>query len=191
MAEGVGGAGDRRPRFPEIQPAQMTDEQKRVVEGIVKSRGGVRGPFGVLLRSPELADRWQKLGGYVRFRSSLPPRLNEFAILITARFWGSRYEWFAHRPLAVQGGLAESIADDLAQNRRPAGMQADEELVYDFCTTLHREHFLPDGLFQRALGALGERGVVDLIAVCGFYTAVSMVLNVAEIPLPPGGKSPW
>ena len=182
---------NREPRFPEIKPEQMTDTQKRVVEEITSSRGGVRGPFGVLLRSPELADRWQKLGGYVRFKSSLPPRLNEFAILITARFWGSKYEWFAHRPLAIKGGLAESIAEDLAQNKRPANMKADEELVYDFCTTLHREHFVGDGLFKRAMETLGERGVVDLIAVSGFYVAVSMVLNAAEIPIPPDGKSPW
>jgi 4-carboxymuconolactone decarboxylase len=187
----VASAQNKDPRFPEIKQEQMTEAQKRVYEEIASLRGGVRGPFGVLLRSPELADRWQKLGGYVRFKSSLPPRLNEFAILITARFWGSKYEWFAHRPLAVKGGLAESIADDLAQNKRPANMKADEELVYEFCTTLHREHFIDDGLFKRAMETLGERGVVDLIAVSGFYTAVSMVLNVAEIPIPPDGKSPW
>jgi len=187
----AGGARNKEPRFPEIKPEQMTDTQKRVVEEITSSRGGVRGPFGVLLRSPELADPWQKLGGYVRFKSSLPPRLNEFAILITARFWGSKYEWFAHKPLAIKGGLAESIAEDLAQNKRPANMKADEELVYDFCTTLHREHFVGDGLFKRAMETLGERGVIDLVAVNGFYGAVSMVLNVAEIPIPPDGKSPW
>jgi 4-carboxymuconolactone decarboxylase len=187
----AGGARNKELRFPEIKREEMTDEQKRVVEEITSSRGGVRGPFGVLLRSPELADRWQKLGGYVRFKSSLPPRLNEFAILITARFWGSKYEWFAHRPLAIKGGLAESIADDLAQNKRPANLKPDEELVYEFCTTLHREHFIDDGLFKRAVETLGERGVIDLIAVSGFYVAVSMVLNAAEIPIPPDGKSPW
>ena len=187
----VAGVRNKEPRFAEIPREQMTDEHKRVVEEIISSRGGLRGPFGVLLRSPELADRWQKLGGYVRFKSSLPPRLNEFAILITARFWGSHFEWFAHRPLAVKGGLAESIADDLAQNKRPANMKPDEELVYDFCMTLHREHFVDNTLFQRAMETLGERGVVDLIAVNGFYGAVSMVLNVAEIPIPPGEKSPW
>jgi 4-carboxymuconolactone decarboxylase len=101
----VAGARSKEPRFSEIKREQMTDAQKRVVEEITSSRGGVRGPFGVLLRSPELADRWQRLGEYVRFKTSLPPRLNEFAILITARFWGSKYEWFAHRPLAIMGGL--------------------------------------------------------------------------------------
>ena len=186
-------AGDQtqEPRFAEIKPEQMTEAQKRVYDEIAASRGGVRGPFGVLLRSPELADRWQRLGEYLRFRTSLPPRLNEFAILITARFWGSKYEWFAHKPLAIKGGLAASIAEDLAQNKRPANMRPDEELVYEFCTTLHREHFIDDGLFKRAMETLGERGVVDLIAVSGFYVAVSMVLNVAEIPIPPDGKSPW
>ena len=181
----------REPRFPEIKREQMTDAQKRVYDEIASSRGGVRGPFGVLLRSPELADRWQRLGEYVRFKTSLPPRLNEFAILITARVWGSKYEWFAHRPLAIKGGLAESIAEDLAQNKRPANMKPDEEVVYDFCTTLHREHFIDEALFKRAMETLGERGVIDLVAVSGFYVAVSMVLNVAEIPIPPDGKSPW
>jgi 4-carboxymuconolactone decarboxylase len=184
-------AQNKDPRFPEIKREQMTDAQKRVYDEIAGSRGGVRGPFGPLLRSPDLADRWQRLGEYVRYKTSLPARLNEFAIIITARFWGSKYEWYAHKPLAIKGGLAESIADDLAQNKRPANMKPDEELVYDFCTTLHREHFVDEALFKRALETLGERGVIDLVAVSGFYVAVSMVLNVAEIPIPPDGKSPW
>ena len=187
----VVGAQSKDPRFPSLKREQMTDAQKRVYDEIEASRGGVRGPFGPLLRSPELADRWQRLGEYVRYKTSLPPRLNEFAILITARFWGSKYEWYAHKPLAIKGGLAESVAEDLAQNRRPANMKADEELVYNFCTVLNRQHFVDDALFRRAMETLGERGVIDLVAVSGFYVAVSMVLNVAEIPIPPGEKSPW
>ena len=187
----VVGAQSKDPRFPSLKREQMTDAQKRVYDEIEVSRGGVRGPFGPLLRSPELADRWQRLGEYVRYKTSLPPRLNEFAILITARFWGSKYEWYAHKPLAIKGGLAESVAEDLAQNRRPANMKADEELVYNFCTVLNRQHFVDDALFRRAMETLGERGVIDLVAVSGFYVAVSMVLNVAEIPIPPGEKSPW
>jgi 4-carboxymuconolactone decarboxylase len=179
-------------RFPDLTREQMTEAQKRAYDAILAGpRGVVRGPFGPLLRSPELADRWQKLGEYLRFQSSLPARLNEFAIIVTARFWDAKYEWYAHKPLAIKGGLAESIAEDLVRNRRPANMKPDEELVYDFSTALHREHFIDDELFQRALALLGERGVIDLIGVTGFYTAVSMVLNVAEIPLPPGVPSPW
>jgi 4-carboxymuconolactone decarboxylase len=143
------------------------------------------------LRSPELADRVQKLGEHLRFHSTLPARLNEFAILINARFWGSKYEWYAHRPLALKGGLAESIADDVANGRRPAGMKDDEALVFDFCSVLHRQHFVDDALFTRAVSVLGEQGVVDLIGVSGYYTLVSMVLNVAEVPLPTGVASPW
>ena len=179
-------------RFPELKRDQMNDAQKRAYDAIVAGpRGGARGPFNVLLRSPELADRVQRVGEYARFNSVLPARLSEMAILINARFWGTKYEFFAHRPMAVKGGLAESIADDLAKENRPAGMKPDEEVVYDFCTTLHRKHFVDDALFQRALAALGEQGVVDLIGVSGYYSLVSMVLNVAEIPLPADAKSPW
>jgi 4-carboxymuconolactone decarboxylase len=180
------------PRYPELRPEQMTEEQKRVYESIAGGpRGGVRGPFNALLRSPELADRVQKVGEYLRFNSALPPRLNELAILINARFWGSRYEWYAHRPLAEKGGLAPAIADDIARSARPTGMQADETIVYEFCTALHTTHAVDDALFKRAVGALGERGVIDLIGVSGYYTLVSMVLNVADIPLPPEAAAPW
>lgn len=180
------------PRFPHIPPGQMSEAQRRVFDAIAGGpRGGVRGPFGALLRNPELADRVQKLGEQLRFNSSLPPRLNEFAILVNARFWESNYEWFAHRPLAIKAGLPESIVADLELNRRPGGMQPDEELVYDFCDTLHRKHFVSDALFERAVALLGERGVVDLVGVSGYYTLVSMMLNVAQIPLPAGAKSPW
>ncbi len=185
------GAQTQGPRFPELKREEMTDEQKHVYDAIASGpRGGVRGPFGALLRSPELADRVQRLGEYLRFKSLLPARLKEFAILINARFWGTRYEWYAHKPFAIKGGLAESITGDLAQNKRPANMKADEELVYDFCTMLQR-HFVDDALFKRAVAMLGEQSVIDLIAVSGYYTMLSMVLNVAEIQLPPGEKAPW
>jgi 4-carboxymuconolactone decarboxylase len=188
----VVGAQTSPPRFRDLPKDGMTDAQKRVYDAIAGGpRGSVRGPFAVLLRSPELADRVQKLGEHLRFNSTLPPRLNEFAILINARFWGSKYEWYAHRPLALKGGLAESIADDVANGRRPAGMKDDEALVFDFCSVLHRQHFVDDALFTRAVSVLGEQGVVDLIGVSGYYTLVSMVLNVAEVPLPTGVASPW
>jgi 4-carboxymuconolactone decarboxylase len=191
MATGLN-AQSKDPRFPDLKREQMSDAQKRVYDAIAGGpRGGVSGPFGPLLRSPELTDRVQKLGEYLRYNSSLPARLNELAILINARFWDSKYEWYAHKPFAIKGGLAESIADDLAQNRRPANMKPDEELVFDFCTVLHRRHFVDDALFRRAVATLGETGVIDLVAVSGYYTLVSMVLNVAEVPLPPGEKSPW
>ena len=181
----------------------MSVEQKKLIDALVSGPRAANygsdpvgrvlrgGPFNAWLRSPELGDRLQKVGEHIRFNSSLPLRLNEFAILVNARFWESKYEWYAHRPLAVKGGLAESIADDLARNRRPAGMKPDEEAVYEFCTMLHRQHFVEGALFERAVAVLGEQGVVDLIGVSGYYTLVSMVLNVAEVPLPDGVPSPW
>lgn len=182
----------KKARFPDLKREQMTEAQKGVYDAIASGpRGAVRGPFGPLLRSPEVADRVQKLGEYLRFEVSLPARLKELAILINARFWDTKFEWSAHKPLAVKAGLPESVPADLVQNRRPVNMKPDEELVYDFCTTLHREHFVDDGLFKRAVATLGEQGVIDLVAVSGYYTLLSMVLNVAESPLPPGEKSPW
>ena len=179
-------------RFPELTRDQMTDDQKKAYDGIVSGpRGGARGPFNVLLRSPQLADTVQRVGAHLRFNSSLPAHLNEFAIIINARFWGSKYEWYAHRQLAAKAGLKDSLADDLAKNKRPAGMTPEEEVIYEFCTALHRDHFVSDALFERAKAAFGEQGVVDLIGVSGYYTLVSMVLNVAEIPLPPGVAADW
>ena len=179
-------------RFAELTREQMTDEQKKAYDAIVSGpRGGARGPFNVLLRSPQLADTVQRVGAHLRFDSSLPPRLNELAIIINARFWRSKYEWYAHRALALKAGLPEAHADAIARDERPKGMQPDEEIVYDFCTTLHRDHFVGDALFERAKAAFGEQGVVDMIGVSGYYTLVSMVLNVAEVPLPPGVPEPW
>ena len=179
-------------RFPALTREQMTDVQRKAYDAIVAGpRGGARGPFNALLRSPELADRVQRVGEYLRFNSSIPARLNELAIIINARFWGSKFEWYAHRILALKAGLDPAIADAIAASRRPEAMTEDEAIVYDFCTTLHREHVVGDALYARAVKAFGEPGVIDLIGVSGYYTIVSMVLNVAEVPLPDGEASPW
>jgi 4-carboxymuconolactone decarboxylase len=173
------------PRFKPLAEHEMSEAQRKVYGEIASGpRGGVRGPFSALLRSPELADRAQRLGEYVRFDSSIPERLKEFAILITARHWTAQYEWHAHHAHAMKAGLKPGIAEDLAQGRRPAGMEDDEEAVYDFCKELHENKSVSDCSYAAALGKFGERGVVDLIAISGYYTLVSMVLNVDRRPLP-------
>ncbi len=178
-------------RFADLAPEAMTDAQKKVYEAIAGGpRGGVRGPFNPLLRSPELADRVQALGEYLRFNSSLPPRLNELAILITARYWSAQYEWYAHHKLAMKAGLDPKIAEQLARGVRPEGMKPDEAAVYDFCKEMHEQKAVSDAVYKVALDQFGERGVVDLIGVSGYYTLVSMVLNVDRAPLPPGTLSP-
>ena len=177
-------------RFPELNPETLNEPQRRAAGEILKqSISGLGGPWKVMLRSPEMAHRLTQLLDYLRFKTSLPPRLNEFAILITARHWSSQFEWWAHHPLATKAGLSGAAMADLAQGRRPEAMPPDEAIVYDFCTELHRTHFVSDDTFRKAKEVLGEQQVVDLVAVSGTYTVVSMLLNTAEV-LPTDGSRP-
>ena len=176
-------------RLPEIAPEDLTDEQKTAAATFAEGRGyPVRGPFMALLRSPEVMLRAKAMGDYLRFESSLPPRLSEMAILVTARAWSQNYEWHAHRPLAEKGGLASAIADAIADGRRPADMAEDEEAIYNFATELHINKSVSDETYARALGLFGEQGVIDLTAINGYYTLIAMVLNVARTALPEGSK---
>ncbi|MBR0656811.1 carboxymuconolactone decarboxylase family protein [Plastoroseomonas arctica] len=185
-------------RFPPIAPEQMTPEQRALAAAI---QGGPRaavpgrdnaigGPFNPWLRSPATGDLLQQLGAQLRFRTSIPAALNEFAILITAREWSSQYEWFAHHRLAMAAGLPASVAADLAQGRRPEGMDEDTRIVWEFCTELHRNRFVSDATFEAAKARFGERGVIDLIAVSGYYVTVAMTLNTARVGLPEGVAPP-
>lgn len=190
-------------RFPILSPTQLSKEQAALIKSLLAGpRGGgesvaaatkrmlTGGPFNAWLRSPLLGERLQKVGEYIRFNSSLPQHLNELAILVTARYWTSQYEWYAHLILALKAGLDPKIAATLAQNKRPAKMKKDEAAVYDFCTQLHRKKNVSDAVYQRAVALFGEQGVMDLIGACGYYTAVSMTLNVARVALPAGEKKP-
>lgn len=188
-------------RFPIIPPDQMNAEQKKLFETIIsgpraQNYGGdaanhvlTRGPFNAWMRSPDFGLKIQAVGEQIRFKSSIPKHLNEFAILITAREWTSQYEWYAHHSLAMKAGLDPKIAEELAAGKRPSNMKEDEAAVYDFCTQLHRTKKVDDATFKRAKALFGEQGVIDLIGVSGYYTAVSMTLNVAEVPVP-GGTLP-
>lgn len=174
-------------RFPEIPEDQMTPAQTRVAANIRSGpRGKLIGPFNAWLRSPELADRLQKVGEYIRFNSSLPTRLNELAILITARSWGSQFEWWAHARFALDAGLSRAIVDAIAAGQRPQEMAADETIVYDFCTELRHTRAVSDATYEAMQTAFGEQGIVDVIAASGYYDIVSMTLNVAQIPMPKG-----
>src|SRR5580704_17785027 len=150
-------------RFPILQPDQMNADQKKLLEALLAGpRGGGNGspeavqkmlrggPFNAWLRSPDLGNRLQNVGEYIRYRTSLPPRLNEFAILITAREWTSQYEWYAHYPLAMKAGLNAKVADELALGKRPSAMSDDEAAVYEFCIQLHRTRNVDDATFNRA-----------------------------------------
>ena len=173
--------GDAQNRMPPIPAGSLTDEQRAAVAEFEQVRGPLSGPWHVLVRSPGLLNPARSMSDYVRFNSSLPARLSEFVILITAREWTSQYEWNAHHGLAMRGGLDPNIAAALAEGRRPEGMEADEAAVYDFCIELHRNRSVSDATYARALEQLGEQGIVDMIGLSGWYTLVAMTLNVARV----------
>jgi 4-carboxymuconolactone decarboxylase len=181
------------PRFKPLIESEMTEAQRKAAGEIASGpRGRLNpdGPNALLLRSPELMSRNQKVGEYLRYQSSLPLRLNEFAILITARQWDAQIEWFVHHPLALKAGLAPEVAADLARGLRPAAMKDDEAIIYQFCKELHETKKVSDATFKAMLDKFGERGVIDLVAVTGYYTMLAMVLNVAQQPLPGGAPPP-
>jgi 4-carboxymuconolactone decarboxylase len=174
-------------RFQPLTYDQMSSPQKTMIENLLAGeRRGTGGPFNVLLRSPEIGDLAQKFGASVRFHSSLPPRLNEMGIIITARYWTAQYEWNAHKRAALAAGVPPATVDAIATGKRPTSMQPDEEAVYNFSTELLRSKQVSDATFQAAVKAVGERGVVDLISVMGYYQLVSMLLNVDKYPLGDG-----
>jgi 4-carboxymuconolactone decarboxylase len=179
----------RGDRFKPLTYDTMTPEQKTMLEHLLSGeRGGANGPFNVTLRDPEMGDQAQKLGAQLRFHSALPNRLNEFAILMTARFWNSQYEWAAHHRAAVKAGLSPAVIEAVAAGKRPSDMQADEEAVYNFGHELLTTKQVSDAAFKAVVDKFGERGAVDLTGVMGYYCFVSMMLNIDRYPLPGGDK---
>jgi len=178
-------------RMPEIPAEKMTPEQKKAAEEFAAGRGTpVFGPFVPLLRSPEVMLRAKAMGDYLRYKSVLPPPLNEFAILITARCWTQGYEWAVHQPIALKAGLKAEVAQAVSEGRRPQSMSADEEIIYEFCTELHRNQSVSDVTYARTLARFGEQGLIDLIGVNGYYTFLAMVLNGTRTALPKGAAAP-
>ena len=176
-------------RFRPLAYAELNPAQKIMADHLLNGeRAGGGGPFNVLMRSPEIGDLAQQLGARVRYHSSLPPKLNEFAIIITGRYWTSQYEWFAHKPLALKAGLKQSIVDSLAAGKRPSGMDADEEAIYNFATELLNAKQVSDKSFKAVVGKFGEKGAVDLTAAVGYYQLVCSLLNLDGYPLPDGAQ---
>jgi 4-carboxymuconolactone decarboxylase len=179
-------------RMAEIPLDKMTAAQRTVADAIMSGpRKGMSGPFNAWLRSPELADRLQKVGEYVRFNSSLDRRVNEMAILMTAHAWSCQYEWYAHAPLAIKAGLDPAIVAAIGAGNKPDNMKDDEAIVWEFTTQLRRDHNVDDAIYAKALEKFGENGIMDLVAVNGYYDVVSMTLNVARVTPPAGAELPF
>ena len=178
----------RGDRFKPLTYDEMTPAQRTMIEHVLSGPrgGGAEGPFNVQLRSPEMGDLGQQFGAATRFATTVPRKLYELAIIITARHWTAQFEWYAHRRGAIQAGIAPAVADAIAAGRRPAVMPPDETAVYNFATELLETKQVSDATFAAAKSVLGERGVVELINVMGWYGLVSMYLNVDRYPLPEG-----
>jgi 4-carboxymuconolactone decarboxylase len=179
------------PRFPQPKMEQLSPEQQAVAADVLKqSSAGLGGPYGMLIKSPELLKRYLLMTEYLRQKTSLPRHLNEMAILLEARIWDAQYEWWAHEPLARKAGLSDAIINDIRDGKRPASMQQDEAIVYDVVTELLNKRQLSDNTFAQAKQILGEQQVVDLVAVAGFYVMVSAVIIAGRVAIPNGGPAP-
>ena len=177
-------AGDR---FRPLKYAEMTPAQQTMIDNLFSGdRGGASGPFNVLLRSPELGDLVQKFGAQGRYHSDLPEAAKEMAILMVARHWTSQYEWYAHKRLALAAGLKPAQAEAIANHKHPAGLNAQEEAIYNFAHELLTTSKISDATYAAAIKTFDERRVVNLIGVMGYYTTVSMLLNTDRYPLPAG-----
>jgi 4-carboxymuconolactone decarboxylase len=178
-------------RFPRLTTDAMTPAQREVAAEISAGpRGEVRGPFVALIHNAELARRVQALGEQLRWKSALPPALLELAVLVTARRWTCQFEWFMHEKLARKAGLAPRIIEAIAQATLPAGMGKDESLVHAFCLQAHTTGHVDDATFAAARERFGLDGVLELLALNGYYSMMAMVLNSSGIALPEGAAAP-
>ena len=177
-------------RMPPIPVDKMTEAQKKAAEELISGpRKTLEGPFIPLLRSPEFMSRLQKTGEYLRYNTKLGSNISEFIILQTARHWTQQFEWDAHEALARKAGVKPEIITAIAEGRRPTGMSTDEEIVYDFCDELRKHQSVSDATYARAVNRFNEQGVIDMTGLCGYYSTLGMIMNVARTPLP-AGKTP-
>jgi 4-carboxymuconolactone decarboxylase len=185
-------ATGKEPRFPQLTMDQLDEKQKPLGEQIMKiSSVGLGGPYNALLRSPVLGQREFDLLHYLRWETSVPTKLNEFAICIIGRQWRSQVEWAAHAPLAQKAGMSPEIIAELKTNKRPSGMAEDEAVVYDFVTELTTTHVVSDETYARAKKVFNDQQIVDLTAVAGTYVSIAMILAMAEETVPPGREPPF
>ncbi|MFV0280528.1 MAG: carboxymuconolactone decarboxylase family protein [Rhodoblastus sp.] len=179
-------------RLPDIDPATLDAEQKRVYDDIVSGpRGKVEGPLRVWLTSPELAGKAQALGAFCRYGTVLPPRLSELAILVTGAWWRAGFEWHVHAPIGLAAGLDRQALENIRRGLAPDFAQDDEKAVYAFSRELLEKKRVSDATYAAAEQCLGRRALVDLVGILGYYGLISMTINAFKIPLPAGEPGPF
>ena len=179
-------------RYREITAAEMNPAQQRVHDQIIAGRRGrFGGPFQLLIRAPEICEHAAKLGEHLRWGTSLPDRLSELAIITTARFWRAQYEWYAHAPLAEEAGVPAAAIEMIRTGGTPVFAAKDEALLYRLCKEIFHTQRLSDASFKDAIAAFGEQGLVEVIAIIGYYTLIGNTLNVFQVALPAGETPPF
>ena len=181
----------KAPRFPELAVESLNDQQRPIADRILKfSRIGIGGPYHIWLRSPQAAEQIINLMDYVRFHSTVPPRLREFSIMIQGRMWRSQVEWATHYDPALKAGVAADTLAQLKTNARPTTMQPDEAAVYDFCTELFTKHAVSDETYGRLHQYLNDQQIVDLTVLQGLYVTAASTMAMADQGLPSTGWEP-
>ena len=177
------------PRLPTIPPANYSSEQQKAAAEFEAARKiPVFGPFEPMMHSPQVMNQARAMGDYLRYKSAIGNKLSELVILMTAREWTQDYEWYVHQPIALKAGIKPETVEAIAQGRRPTVLTDDEEIVYEFVSELQRNKRVSDSTFALAEKWFGKQGVVDLTAICGYYTFLAMELNAAEYGIPADGK---
>jgi 4-carboxymuconolactone decarboxylase len=175
-------------RLDVIEQAAMTAAQRELYDRIAGARGAVRGPFNLWLYSPELCDKVEALGKFVRFDSSIPPQLRDLTILVTARHWDSSYMWHSYSKRAAEGGIADEIISAIAERRTPRFTRKEDQAVYDYATELLHKHHVAQATFDATVAAIGKVTIVELTALIGNYSMVAMVLNAFDVDMPKDAK---
>ena len=179
-------------RLPVLTEDKLDDAQRALLESLRSGPRGDRvragGPFGVYMHAPQYGELTQRLGAFLRFGTSVEPRLSEFAILCTARMWRAQYEWHAHAPIVEKAGVSPHAIRDIRRGRTPKKAAKDERAIFDLVHELYKRRRVSERTYKRAHTFLGDKGMVELVGILGYYSAVSMVLNVFNVPLPEGAK---
>jgi 4-carboxymuconolactone decarboxylase len=176
-------------RIPDLKPEEMSERQKQLAAEIGGPRGGVvRGPFAIWLRNPELVDKANQLGNLLREGTSVPRRLSELAILVTARHWTAQYEWFAHENQALDQGVAKEVVEAIRARKAPSFAKADERVTYAICHEMYENKKVSDATYKAAVDTLGQQMVIELITIATFYAMIAMFLVTFEAPVPGGAK---
>ncbi len=171
-------------------PSAYSEDQKRIADSVTKSRGSVRGPFGVWLHSPGLADPAQQVGAFLRYGSKMPGNLRELIIITVGRHWGAQYEWYAHAAIAIEEGVSAEAVELLRNKKTPEPLTDDERLVHELATEIVTSGRLSEASYKRGFDRLGAELMVELVGLCGYYSLISLTLNVFEVPVPEGVKPP-